>query len=264
MCKPIIISCAVTGNKWMRTDSPYIPYSSEEIVAESISAVDAGATVLHVHARTKDGKLAQQPEDFRPILEGIRENRPGVLVEMSVGNMEGKAKERLEPLLKLGPDMASFNLKGTREETELMFDIFNKYDVKPVFELFNEEMLNLVIEYTRRGFVKEPLYFNFVFDLVDVGKRTIEYTDYLVEKVRKLPVGSQWSVTRGGFRALEIAGVAVCLNGGIRTGLEDSIYLKEGVFAKSNKELVMRVKNMVESVGKHAATPEETKQMLGL
>ena len=264
MNDPIIISCAVTGNKWMREDNPNIPYSASEIISASLEAVEAGAAVLHVHARTPEGKLAQRPEDFREIIEAVRREKPDTLFEMSVGNMEGKAKERLEPLLQLKPDMASFNLKGTEEETEYMFEIFNKYDVKPVFELFNEAMLERVKKYASRGLVQEPFYFNFVFDLEDVGKTTLEYSDYLVKMIKLLPPGTQWSATRGGYRALEMSAVAACLNGGIRTGLEDSIYLEEGVLAESNKQLVERAVDLVKAMGKRIADSTETKAMLGL
>lgn len=263
--KPVILCAAVTGNKWTREDTPYIPQTIEEIISHSLDAVEAGASILHIHARDlnagPNGKT-HDPKFFKPLLDAFRKECPEVVLEMSVGFMEGEVDKCLEPLLALKPDFASFNLKGSDEETELMFKLFAKYQVRPVFELFNLNMLQRVMEYRNKGYFSGPVCFNLVFDLEDCGQSMTAYAKQMIDLVSGLPDDCEWFATRGGSCALDISSMAVALGGGIRTGLEDSIYMKEGVYAENSAQLISRAKHLAEAMGKTIATPSETKSRI--
>ena len=136
----VILTAATNGNLWMRKDTPYIPLTADEIIAHGLGAIEAGASVMHIHSRDENGCQARDPKYFVPLLNAYREKYPKVVLEMSVGAIEGRVAELLEPMLRLRPDCASFNLKSDEEETALMFELFAKYNVKPVFEVFTAEM----------------------------------------------------------------------------------------------------------------------------
>ena len=260
----IILTAAVSGNKWMKADTPYIPVTAEEIVQHGLAAVDAGASVLHIHARNENGGETRDPKHFRPILEAYRKYCPEVILEMSVGAIEGRTKELLAPLLELRPDAASFNLKADEDETSYMFETFACYQVKPVFEIFNSAMADKLKRYIREGLVKPPVCINLVFDLEDVGTPVTAYAKKLLELIDLLPPESIWSVTRGGYSALPICALAAVLGGNIRTGLEDSIFLKPGIFARDSAQLIQRAASLIRPLGYQPATPREARLAYGL
>lgn len=262
--EPVILTAAVSGNKWMRQDTPNIPITAEEIVRHGLDAVKAGASVLHIHARDENGGETRDPKHFLPILTAYRTHCPQVILEMSVGAIEGRTKELLAPLLALRPDAASFNLKADAEETAYMFETFARYQVKPVFEVFDQAMADKLKGYIRDGLVTPPVCINLVFDLVDTGTSILTYAEKLLELIRLLPVGSVWSVTRGGFSALNISALAAALGGHLRTGLEDSIFLEPGAYARDSAQLIRRAADVAASLGRPPATPEQARRAYGL
>ena len=119
----VILTAATNGNLWMRKDTPYIPLTADEIIAHGLGAIEAGASVMHIHSRDENGCQTRDPKYFVPLLNAYREKYPKVVLEMSVGAIEGRVAELLEPMLRLRPDCASFNLKSDEEETALMFQL---------------------------------------------------------------------------------------------------------------------------------------------
>lgn len=262
--EPVILTAAVSGNKWTRQDTPNIPVTAEEIVRHGLDAVRAGASVLHIHARNETGGETRDPKHFLPILAAYRAHCPQVILEMSVGAIEGRTKELLAPLLALRPDAASFNLKASPEETAYMFEAFARYRVKPVFEVFDQAMADKLKGYIREGLVKPPVCINLVFDLIDAGTSIQAYAEKLLELIRLLPPESVWSVTRGGLSALQICGLAAALGGHLRTGLEDSIFLEPGVYARDSAQLIQRASGVAAALGRQPATPEQARRAYGL
>ena len=181
-----------------------------------------------------------------------------------MGAIEGRTKELLAPLLELRPDAASFNLKADEDETSYMFETFACYQVKPVFEIFNSTMADKLKRYIREGLVKPPVCINLVFDLEDVGTPVTVYAKKLLELIDLLPPESIWSVTRGGYSALPICALAAVLGGNIRTGLEDSIFLKPGIFARDSAQLIQRAASLIRPLGYQPATPREARLAYGL
>lgn len=260
----VILTAATNGNLWTREDTPYIPLSVPEIISHGTAAIEAGAAVMHIHSRDEHGKMTQEPRYFAPILETYRSRYPEVVLEMSVGAMEGKADRLLEPLLQLRPDCASFNLKSDEAETALMFELFRKYDVKPVFEVFTMEMAQKLKSYQMSGLVKSPVIVNIVFDLKDTGKTFTDYTKELLALLEYFPEDWKWSVTRGAKWAAQLSALALSLGGHVRTGLEDSLYMRPGVYAKSSAELIDRAAGLARLLNRQVASPAEARVCYGL
>lgn len=262
--KPLILTAASVGNKWQKKDTPYIPQNPREIIADGLAAVKAGAGMLHIHSRTNEGEATLDPMYFVPLLETFRKECPDVVLQMSVGGMEGKTEELLEPLLALRPDMASFNLKSTREETLYMVKLFKKYNVVPIFECFSLEMVAKAKELLAEGLTQSPLRMEVIFELEDEGRSFPEMAGDLLAYHKAIPEGSFWSQTRGGSHHRKLQTMAAALGGNIRTGLEDSIYLEEGRFAKSSAELIQKATEAALLMGRTIATPAQARALLGL
>ncbi len=260
----LLLTAAANGNLWTRKDTPYIPLTAEEITAHGLLAIEAGASVLHIHARDEQGGQTRDPRHFEPLLETYRAKAPEVVLEMSVGAMEGEADKYLEPLLALRPDCASFNLKSDPAETALMFELFDKYQIKPVFEVFDAGMADKLKGYIAQGLVKGPVVVNVVFDLTSAGKTFREYDRKLLELLDLFPEDWLWSVTRGAEQALALSALAISLGGHVRTGLEDSIYMAPGVYAKDSAELIARAAGLAKIFGREVAAPAEARRAYGL
>mgnify|MGYP000198174400 CR=1 FL=1 len=153
----VILTAATNGNLWMRKDTPYIPLTADEIIAHGLGAIEAGASVMHIHSRDENGCQTRDPKYFVPLLNAYREKYPKVVLEMSVGAIEGRVAELLEPMLQLRPDCASFNLKSDEEETALMFELFARYNIKPIFEVFTAEMAEKLKENIPRQLFEIPV-----------------------------------------------------------------------------------------------------------
>ena len=276
----VILTAATNGNLWMRKDTPYIPLTADEIIAHGLGAIEAGASVMHIHSRDENGCQTRDPKYFVPLLNAYREKYPKVVLEMSVGAIEGRVAELLEPMLRLRPDCASFNLKSDEEETALMFELFAKYNVKPVFEVFTAEMAEKLKGYVAAGLVKAPVFVNVVFDQSECGRSFQEYAEKLLTIIGYFPEDWHWSVTRGGDSAPAIAAMAIALGGHVRT-----VLIRRGEISFSDKvtnaqnhgaaaaivydnedsaQLITRVARLAEELNKEVATPAEARAFYGL
>lgn len=264
MNRPLILTAATTGNKWRKTDTPYVPLSTAEIVRDAVGAVEAGAAVLHIHARDEQGGQTHDPKYFIPLLDAYRALCPGVVLQLSVGGMEGHTFERLEPLLALRPDYASFNLKGTAEETSYMVELFGRYGVQPIFECFDLAMLETAKSFLKEGLFPGPAVFEVVLDLEDTGAPFGQYAKGLAQFAEAMPEGAVWSVTRGGPHHAAVTALAAGLGGNIRTGLEDSIWYREKTLAVSSAQLVRRGSELARLLGRDIAGTAEARAILGL
>lgn len=262
---PLILTAACTGNKWMRKDNPNIPYTTQEIIDDGIAAIDAGASMMHVHVRTDDGTPTLKPEPFVPVIEAYKKHSPDIIIQMSVGGMQGRTFELLEPLLQLRPDLASFNLTEPDHDTIYMAEKFAQYGVKPVIECFSLDMLRGSHALLAEGRIKSPLFIEMLFPLKDEeGTNFATLSGQLLEFCRWLPKGAVWSTTRGGSGHVRLQALGAALGGHLRTGLEDCISYKKGEYVKSSAELVAQAASIAKLMGRKIATPQEARTILGI
>lgn len=262
--KPLILTAASVGNKWTKTDSPYIPLTPEEIAEDGIAAVSYGAAMLHIHARDENGKGTCDPKWYQPQFEAYRRKCPDVILQLSVGIVNGRARQYLEPMLQLRPDFASLNIKGNPDELLFACDMFNKYGVKPVIECFNMDNLQTAKELVTKGILKPPLFFEIVFEIIDQGTCFMDMAQTLLGYIKKMPTGSVWSQTGGAKNQFRMQTLAASLGGHIRAGIEDSLYTASGQLARSSAELIKRAGEIGKFMGRRIATPEQARQILGL
>ena len=262
---PIILTAACTGNMLSRKDTPYIPYTTQELIDEGIHAIDAGASMLHIHARQDDGTPTFDPEKFIPQIEAFKRHEPDIVIQISVGSMAGRMDKCLEPLLAMKPDIASFNLKYTEEETLFMADMFKKYSIKPVIECFNPAMMDMVHEAIKVGLISTPLLIELLFELHDEDRSFTEQAKQLLDYIAKMPAKSTWSVTRGAKSYYKMQAMAAALGGNLRTGLEDHVFGPDGkTLLKSNADFIMHSKEIALTMGRTIATPKQARDILGV
>lgn len=261
--KPIMITASSSGGKWTKEDSPYLPLTIEENIEDIVKSYLAGAAMVHLHARDEAGNPTFEPKYFEMVISEVKKRCPGVIIQMSTGRMEGQVAEKLEPLMKLRPDLASFNLKGTDEETVLMAEIMEQYGVRPAIECFTLEMVEKAKELIDRGLIKPPVFAECVFDLEEKGTFA-EKAEHLLTLSKNFPEQTIWSQTRGCSQQTDLQALSIALGGHVRTGLEDNLYLDSGEYAPSSSALVEKAVELVQALGRRVATPEEAREMLGL
>lgn len=261
---PVILTVASIGGKWTRRDSSWVPMTPKEIIRDTIDSFYAGASMAHIHARDEKGKPTHNPEVFSRIIDPIRQECEGIIIQISTGYMEGEVESKLEPLLKLRPDMASFNLKGNPNEILMAAQLMDKYKVKPVVECFSIDMLNHSKKLIEDGILQEPVFYEFVFNLEDNGMLFRDVVEDLISREKHLPKGSIWSQTRGANHQRGLQALSICTGGHIRTGLEDNLYIHQGVKAKKSSELIAEAVKIVEFLERKVASPIESREILGL
>ena len=282
--EPLIITAAITGGEYVsKADTPYVPCTVDEIVEETVRCVEAGASIVHLHA--KDPETGKPwSGDPNPILrEYVRRIREEVDVVINLttgGGRVGVPPERWDELVRercrLGAEMMSLNM-GTMNRwmphptgeiflnTLSMIERWCRYMVeaglKPEHEIYDTGMINVCKMLAERGIVPEPLHVQFVM----VGRTGfLPSPKTLLYCLDLLPENWTWSVCALGRHEIPMATIAITLGGHVRVGFEDNIYLRRGVLAKSNAELVEKVVHIARELDRPIATPEETRELLGL
>lgn len=268
----LIITAAICGAEVTKEQNPAVPYTVEEIVREAKSAVDAGASIVHVHVREDDGTPTQSKERFKECIDAIYKECPDVILIPSTGGAVGMtAEERLQPT-ELMPEMATLDCGTCNfgddvfENTMPMMRAFGKRmmenNIKPEYECFEMGHLATVLNMAKKGQVPgAPMQFNFVLGVPGCTPATVENLAWLVNGI---PAGSTWTATGIGRHAFTLAAAAIVMGGNVRVGFEDNLYLERGVLAKSNGELVAKVVRLAKELGREIATPAEAREILGL
>ncbi len=274
MPEPIILTAAIVGAEVMRKDTPYIPYTPEEIAAEAERCARAGAAVVHLHVREPDGKPSQAPELFGSAIRLIRA-RCDVVLQTSTGGAVGmSADERCGPLTlqgELKPEMATLTPGTVNFGEEVFFnprplvrDIARRIraaGLKPELEIFDAGMIDEARYLQKEGLLDFPGHWDFVLGVPGgLGART-DAVDYLR---RQLPEGATWTCAAMGRFQLPMVELACERGGHARVGLEDNLFLEKGVLAKGSFELVERAAAIARSKGREVATPAQARQILGL
>ncbi|MBI4321648.1 MAG: 3-keto-5-aminohexanoate cleavage protein [Chloroflexi bacterium] len=281
----LIVTVAVTGAFPTRRNSPYIPYTTREIADEAIRAWEAGAAVAHIHMREDNGRPSADIDRFAETIDYIRA-RCDIVINATTGGGHTSgiaAEDRLAVVPRCKPEMASLDVGaitlGTYDKQQwkwvvdgvsgLTFsqlhhfaEVMREHEVKPEVEIFDVSGIhaaNLLIE---AGALTPPLQYGLVLGMA--GQMIPASVKNLLFLVETLPPGSIWTCIAIGRHQFTLGSVAVVLGGHVRVGFEDNVYLSKGVLAKSNAELVEKMVNIADQLGRDVASPAEARRILGL
>ena len=277
-----VISAALAGAGTFKNQNPAVPYGVDECIEEAVSSYEAGAAVVHIHARTEDGWPTEDPGLLLPIIEGIRSRCP-VLINLSTAVGANKtAEQRISVVQNCKPDLASFNtgtmnfalanrstgdvlMEITFENTFEMMKMFNeemkKVGTKPEMEVYCMGHVDNVMLLRKQGIFEEPLHFQFVFGVAG-GVRLSPMT--FAHFLTVIPEDASWSVCGVGLDSFRSNFMSVVNGGHIRVGLEDNLYIHGKTLAKGNHELVEKAVKIVQLADREPATPEEARQIFNL
>jgi uncharacterized protein (DUF849 family) len=299
----LIITCAPTGSLMVPTQSPYLPITPEQIVDEAVRAANAGAAMVHIHARDpEDGKPTADLGIMGKIFTGIRE-RSNVIIGLTTGGGPGMTpEERIRVVPEFRPEIASFNMgpvilstkglverftdedykhpweKGYLEKIEeaVMLNTFASLDVflktmdengtKSECEIWDASHVFNVAYLIGRGKLSAPVWMQFVTGAIGGIGSAPEDIIYLKHTADRLlgPQSYQWSVIGIGRAEFPAAALAIIMGGHVRVGFEDNLWLEKGSLAESNAQLVEKVVRIAKELGREIATPDEARQILGL
>ena len=271
MTDPLIITAALVGAELTRQNTPFLPLTPEEIADEACAAYEAGAAVVHLHGRAKDGSPTQDVNSYREIIEAVSARVPEIIIQVSTGGAVGMTvEERLQPLA-LQPEMASLTTGTVNFGEEVFYNDmpmvreFAKQmqarGIRPELEIFDSGMIASTMRLLKEGLISEPLHFNLVLGVPGGAAGTIKNLMHMVEC---LPAGSTWTVSGIGATQLPLTTAAILLGGHVRIGLEDNIYYSRGVLSEGNAPLVARAARISKELGRPLATSEEARRILHL
>ena len=281
MSSPCVISAALTGVLAKRDLCPAIPYTPAEIAEEAHRAADAGAAIVHIHARTDEGGPDWRVETFRAIFEEVRA-RTDVIVNFSTGAVGVPKEERIAHIRQLKPELAALNMgsmnyalfsKSRREfvvdhvfanpfgDIRFFLEAMNEGGVRPEMECFDSGHIGNTAPLIELGSLQPPYQFSLVMGVLGGIPGT---TRNLVHQVGSLPAGSHWQVIGIGLNQWPLLAAGIALGGNVRVGLEDNFYLEAGHMARSNGELVTKAVLMCRQEGREPASVAEARALLGL
>ncbi|GAA0273932.1 3-keto-5-aminohexanoate cleavage protein [Alteraurantiacibacter aestuarii] len=298
--RKVIVTCAVTGSIHTPTMSPHLPITARQIADASVEAAQAGAAIIHLHARDPDsGYPSADPEHFRPFLEDIAGRCDAVLNISTGGSSLMPLETRLAPARAAQPEMCSLNMGSMNFGTFPLADRYSDWqhnwepelllktrdaifknsfaDIEEILEMgvatgarFEFECYDLghvetLGYYYRKGLVKGPIYLQFVLGVLGGAGATVDNLVHLKNTAdRLLGDDYRFSVLAAGKQQLPLATVGAVMGGNVRVGLEDSLSLPGGALAPSNAAQVAAMRRILEELGLEVATAGETREMLAL
>ena len=282
---PCIITCSISGAVANRDQCPAIPYTPEEYAAEARRAIDEGAAMIHIHARTPDGIPSYEIEDFRAITDAILGAVDDVIVNYSTGAIGVPNEKRIVYLRELRPDVAALNMgsmnyaKYSSKRKEFVFkavfensfdtiveflEAMNELGIRPEHECFDSGHVANLDPLIDMGLLSAPLQISCVMGVNGGIRPTPQNLAHMAEQV---PGGAEgpnnWGVIGIGRGQWRLVAAAAALGGNVRVGLEDNFYLPDGEMAGSNGDLIARARRLVEDTGRRAATVNEARELLG-
>lgn len=266
----LIITAALTGAETTREHNPNLPITPEEIAQAALEARNAGASIVHVHVRDKEGNPTQDMDIFRKTCDLIRE-MSDVIVQISTGGAVGTApEERLLPL-DLLPEMATLTcgtvnfgddvFENPQPLIEKLAARMMELGVKPELEIFDLGHVANAMRLVKKGLIEPPFYFDFVMGVPGGMPGTVHN---LIHMTREIPHDAIWQVAGIGRFELQLGAIAIAAGGHVRIGFEDNIYYSRGVLAESNAQLVARIARIAGEAGREVATPDEAREILGI
>ncbi|HXT07098.1 MAG TPA: 3-keto-5-aminohexanoate cleavage protein [Roseiarcus sp.] len=298
--RKVVITCAVTGSIHTPSMSPHLPVSAEEIAQAAIGAAEAGAAIVHLHARDpRDGRPDQSPELFAPFLKIIKQ-RANCVVNITTGGASTMTiDERLRPVAEFKPEVASLNMGSMNFGLYPMLQRFNDLrhdwerpylegsrdrifkntfaDIEKILttcadngtrfeiECYDIGHLYTLAHFVDRGLVKPPFFVQSVFGILGgIGAHPEDVMHMRRTADRLFGADYRWSVLGAGRNQMTIAAQALALGGNIRVGLEDSLWIGPGRLAESNAEQVAKARRLIEELGLEVATADEARAILSL
>jgi 3-keto-5-aminohexanoate cleavage enzyme len=281
---PCIITCSISGAVANRTQCPAIPYTPQEYAAEARRAVDEGAAMIHIHARTPEGVPSYEIEDFRAITDAIRAEVDDVIVNYSTGAIGVPNGKRIAYLRELRPDVAALNMssmnyaKYSAKRKEFVFkavfensfdtiieflEAMNELGIRPEHECFDSGHVANLDPLIDMGLLSAPLQISCVMGVNGGIRPTPQNLAHMAGQIAGGAEGpNNWGVIGIGRGQWRLVAAAAGLGGNVRVGLEDNFYLPGGEMAGSNGELVARARRLVEDIGRRAATVDEARELL--
>lgn len=269
----LIITAAICGAEVSKENNPAVPYSVREVGIEAEKAFLAGASIIHLHVREDDGTPTQNKQRFKACIEEIRNRVQDVIIMPSTGGAIGMTdQERLQPIYLKNIEMASLdmgtmNFGGSEIFVNTETTIINfakemhKRDIKPELECFDKGMIDTALRLKEKGIIQSPMHFNLVFGVRGGINATARDLVYLIES---LPSDASYTITGIGQYEMPMAALSIALGGHARVGLEDNIYIAKGVLAESNAQLVDKIVQIANEMGREIASPYDTRKILGL
>ncbi|AMJ62603.1 3-keto-5-aminohexanoate cleavage protein [Bosea sp. PAMC 26642] len=298
--RKVIITCAVTGAIHTPSMSPYLPVTPDEIIDAAVGAAEAGAALVHVHARNPvTGQPDQSPEAFEPFLKVIKQRSDCVINITTGGAPTMGIEERLGPCAHFKPEVASLNMgsmnfglypmlarfkdfkhewerpylegskdrifKNTFQDIENILTTCAENGTRFEIECYDIGHLYTLAHFVDRGLVKPPFFVQSVFGILGgIGPHPEDVIHMKRTADRLFGEDYHWSVLGAGRHQLPIAAMAVSMGGNLRVGLEDSLWLGPGQFAKSNADQVRAARMIIEGLGLDIATPADAREILQL
>ena len=298
--KKVIITCAVTGAIHTPTMSPYLPITPQEITDAAVGAAEAGAAIVHLHARDPvDGRPTQDPKYFRQFAPAIRE-RSNVVINFTTGGAPTMdIEERLQPALQLKPEVASLNMgsmnfglypmlsrykewkqpwevpylaesdgrifKNTFKDIQYILESCRANNTRFEIECYDIGHLYTAAHFLERQIVEPPLFIQSVFGLLGgIGPHPEDVMQMKRTADRLFGDDYVWSVLGAGRNQMPIAAMSAVMGGNVRVGLEDSLWDGPGTLAKTNAQQVTRIRSIIEALSLEIATPDEAREILQL
>ncbi|MDO9443194.1 MAG: 3-keto-5-aminohexanoate cleavage protein [Beijerinckiaceae bacterium] len=296
----VIISCAITGSIHTPSMSPHLPITAAEIADSAMAAADAGAAIVHLHARNPDdGRPDQSPQAFEPFLKAIKKDSNVVINLTTGGSPYMPVEERILPAAVWKPEIASLNmgsmnfglfpmlkrykdfkhdwepamLEGSHDlvfrnsfkDIRFALETLNASGARYEFECYDTSHLHNLHYFWGEGLVRGPLFIQTCFGLLGgIGAHPEEISHMKRTADRLFGENYRWSVLGAGASQMKVAAQAAAMGGHVRVGLEDNLWLDKGVLAPSNAAQVHRVRQIVEGLGLEVATADEARAILEL
>ena len=297
----VIITCAITGAIHTPTMSDALPYRPEDIAAQSIAAAEAGAAILHLHARDpKDGRPTPDPAVFMQFLPRIKQATDAVINVTTGGSLTMTVEQRLAGPLLAKPEMCSLNMGSMNFGLFPLADRFTTWkheweegylrstddfifrntfrDIERILKMLGEEhdtrfehecydvghLYNLA-HFVDRKLVRPPFFVQIIFGILGGIGAEMRNLMFMKETADRLfGEDYRWSVLAAGRAQIPFATQAAMMGGNVRVGLEDSLYIGRGKLASSNAEQVAKMRRILEELGHEIATPADARAMLAL
>ena len=298
--KKTIITCAVTGAIQTPTMSHALPFSADDIAAQAVGAAEAGASVLHLHARDPDnGSVSLNPDHFAAFLPRIKQSTDAVINISTGGSLNTSIEDRIAPATKFSPEMCSLNMGSMNfsfhplakrydtwnfdwekeyvenSDTYIFRNTFNDIEkvargLAPHDIKFEHECYDVGHLYNLRfcmdiGLFKSPVFIQFIFGILGGIGPEVDNLIFMKRTADRLFGDDyRWSVLGAGGAQMPLATTGSQMGGNVRVGLEDSLFISRGKLADSNAHQVAKIRRIIEDLGSEVATPDEAREMLAL
>jgi len=301
MKRKVIITCAITGSIHTPTMSPHLPYTPNDIADQAVAAAEAGASILHLHARDPEtGQPTADPDVFNQFLPNIKKRCDAVVNITTGGSSLMTLEQRLAAPSQVSPEMASLNMgsmnfglfplkkrysdwkfewepklldatkdvvfQNTFSDIEQIFETLGEgCSTRFEFECYDVGHIQTLAFYLREGLIKKPVFVQFVLGVlggIDASPESLMHMKATADRL--LGDNYQFSVLAAGRMQISLATLGVILGGNVRVGLEDSLLIGKDELATSNAQQVQKIRRIVEELGHEIASPDDAREMLSL